>query len=298
MPVSGELRVTTTRPNYDSPLRYPGGKSSLTGFLSGVLDALRMTDATYVEPFAGGAGAGISLLLQGRVGRIVINDRDPAVFAFWSALTRDGERFADRVEEVSLSLDEWRAQRAIYGRGSSAASDPFELGFAFFYLNRTNRSGILNAGVIGGQAQAGRYKLDARFNRERLAHRLRSIYQLRDQIEVTSDDGRAVIERFASAPDAFMYVDPPYVQAGGSLYLNSFTESDHALLATCLNRNSRASWVLTYDDVDLIRGLYGERYLTTFELNYAARNRGKASELMILSDTLSETLIRSDPEDS
>jgi DNA adenine methylase len=292
MSTAGGLGVTTTRPSYDSPLRYPGGKSSLTGFLSRALDALELESATYVEPFAGGAGAGISLLLQGRVARIVINDLDPAVHAFWSSITTRGDEFAERVESVPLTLDEWRLQRAVYQRGPGVSVDSFDLGFAFFYLNRTNRSGVLNAGVIGGQAQSGRYKIDARFSREGLASRLRSIFALRHLIEVTSDDGRVVIERHATSENTLLYVDPPYVQMGGSLYLNSFKESDHALLATCLNRNAGANWILTYDDVPLIRDLYEDRYLTTFELNYAARNRGKASELMIVSDPLQQVLVR------
>lgn len=292
MSIAGALEVTTTRPSNDSPLRYPGGKSSLTGFLSRALDALELVGSTYVEPFAGGAGAGISLLLQERVARIVINDLDPAVHAFWSSITTRGEEFAQRVESVPLTLDEWRMQRAVYQRGPVASVDRFDLGFAFFYLNRTNRSGVLNAGVIGGQGQSGRYKIDARFNREGLASRLRSIFALRDSIEVTSDDGRAVIERHAADKNTLLYVDPPYVQMGGSLYLNSFKESDHALLATCLNRNAGANWILTYDDVQLIRDLYQDRYLTTFELNYSARNRGKASELMIVSNPLQQALVR------
>ena len=283
--------VRTTRPSSDSPLRYPGGKSSLTGFLSNAIESRGLDGTTYVEPFAGGAGAGITLLLQGRVAKIVINDLDPAVHAFWSSVTTRGEEFAVRVENVPLSLEEWRAQREVYSRSASGGRDEFDLGFAFFYLNRTNRSGVLNAGVIGGQAKSGTYKIDARFNREGLASRLRAIAALRTSIEVTALDGRAVIEKFAGRENTFLYVDPPYVQMGGSLYLNSFSESDHSLLATCLNRNAGANWILTYDDVQLIRDLYEDRYLTTFELNYSARSRRKASELIILSDPLREALV-------
>jgi len=285
------LEVATTRPSYDSPLRYPGGKSSLTGFLGRALEARNLLGATYVEPFAGGAGAGISLLLQERVARIVINDLDPAVYAFWSAVTTRGEEFIERLENVPLTLEEWRLQRGVYSRGPLDTVNTFDLGFAFFYLNRTNRSGVINAGVIGGQAQSGTYKIGARFNRDGLTSRIRSIFAKRDSIEVTSLDGRAVIERFATASNTLMYVDPPYVQMGGSLYLNSFKETDHALLATCLNRNAGANWILTYDDVPLIRELYEDRYVTAFELNYSARNTGKASELMILSDPLRSALV-------
>lgn len=280
------LTVKTTRALYDSPLRYPGGKSSLTAFLAEALKVADLPQSTYVEPFAGGAGAGISLLIQDRVERIVINDLDPAVFSFWSSLTENGDDFIERVEHIPLTLDEWRAQRSIYATPSRYST--MELGLAFFYLNRTNRSGVLNAGVIGGQKQDGRYKLDARFNRDELIRRLQRIHALRDRISVSSEDGRALVERYSNTPRTFLYIDPPYVQAGGSLYLNAFSETDHALLATCLNRHSKAHWVLTYDDDPLIRELYEARYSTTFELNYSARDVLRATERMVLSDAMRE----------
>lgn len=284
------LDVKTTRPQYDSPLRYPGGKSSLSAFLGQAIATAKIEEATYVEPFAGGAGAAITLLLQEHVAHVVINDLDPAVYSFWRAVVEDGPRFVDRVRDVPLTLDEWRAQKQVYAAGRAAGVYSFELGFSFFYLNRTNRSGVLNAGVIGGQAQSGRYKIDARFNRERLSSRIESIYELRDKILISSRDGRAVIEEYAARPEAFLYVDPPYVQMGGSLYLSSFTEADHTFLAMCLNRNSAANWVLTYDDTQLIRDLYQDRYQETFSLIYSARNMGVASELMVVSDRMRDSM--------
>ncbi|KHK96646.1 hypothetical protein LK09_14400 [Microbacterium mangrovi] len=285
------LDVKTTRPQYDSPLRYPGGKSSLSAFLGEAIAKAEIEGVTYVEPFAGGAGAAITLLLQDRVERVVINDLDPAVYSFWRAVVDEGPRFTATLQAVPLTLNEWRAQKQTYASGRAAGGYSFELGFAFFYLNRTNRSGVLNAGVIGGQQQSGRYKIDARFNREKLTSRIDSISKLRERITVSSRDGRAVIEEYASLPEVFLYVDPPYVQMGGSLYLNSFTEADHTFLAMCLNRNSSANWVLTYDDTQLIRDLYDERYQETFSLIYSARNMGVATELMVLSDRMRDSMI-------
>ena len=289
------LDVKTTRPQYDSPLRYPGGKSSLSAFLGQAIERAEIEGVTYVEPFAGGAGAAITLLLQERVDRVVINDLDPAVYSFWRAVTEEGPRFTTNVRTVPLTLDEWRAQKQIYAAGRGVGEYSFDLGFSFFYLNRTNRSGVLNAGVIGGQQQSGRYKIDARFNRERLATRIQSISNLRDKIIVSSRDGRAIIEEYATSPNAFLYVDPPYVQMGGSLYLNSFTEADHTFLAMCLNRNASANWVLTYDDTKLIRDLYQDRYQETFSLIYSARNMGVATELMVLSDRMRDSMISRQP---
>lgn len=284
------IDVKTTRPSYSSPLRYPGGKSSLADFLGNVIAAMPVQPANFVEPFAGGAGAAVSLLLSGRVRSIVINDLDPAVFAFWNSLTADGANLLARVRDIQLTLAEWERQREAYKDGIEGRRNQLDLAVAFFYLNRTNRSGVLNAGVIGGKSQSGRYKIDARFNRDQLLTRLTLLHDLRDRITVTSQDGRSVVEAYATDVDSFLYVDPPYVQMGGSLYLNSFTELDHALLALCLNRHSSANWVLTYDDVQLIRDLYAHRISTRFSLHYSANNRGLATELMVVSDPVAAAL--------
>jgi DNA adenine methylase len=169
-----------------SPLRYPGGKSALAGLFADIIAELDLHGPVYVEPYAGGAGAGIALLRTGIVDRIVVNDIDPAVHAFWVAVTQRNVELVERVRTVSLTVEEWRRQREVYRTGGEG--DVLKLGFAFFFLNRTNRSGVLNAGVIGGQAQTGNYKIHARFNRDTLAERLTAIGGLADRIEVT--DGR------------------------------------------------------------------------------------------------------------
>lgn len=270
-----------------SPLRYPGGKSALAGLFADLLGAMNLTGATYIEPYAGGAGAGIALLREGLVDRLVINDIDPAVHAFWSSAVADTEALLDRVNTVPLTLTEWHRQRDIYRAGTAG---DFELGFAFFYLNRTNRSGVLNAGVIGGQAQTGTYKIDARFNRATLTERLRAVGDLADRIEVTDLDGRTVIQRYANDPRAFMYIDPPYVRAGSRLYLNAFERRDHQALAVAVNAISKAHWLLTYDVAPLIEHLYRDHYLAHLALNYSARHPGTADELIVASPAVAAVL--------
>ncbi|MBX3100771.1 MAG: DNA adenine methylase [Salinibacterium sp.] len=265
-----------------SPLRYPGGKSKLAGFFADVILEAGMQDVTYVEPFAGGAGAGLALLASGLVDRVVINDLDPAVHSFWSSVRNEPVEFARRIESVPLTLSEWDRQRQIYK--SADGRDPLKLGFAFFYLNRTNRSGVLHAGVIGGKSQSGTYKMDARFNRGELARRIRAIGSQADQIELTYDDGRKCVEKWAPMRGTFLYVDPPYVVAGGSLYLNAFDDRDHAILARTMNERASDRWLLTYDDAPLVRDLYRERPIFEFELHYSAHRVGKARELLIASD--------------
>ncbi|MGB2711728.1 MAG: DNA adenine methylase [Conexibacter sp.] len=280
--------VASRRYGTASPLRYPGGKAALAGLFGDVIGLLGMDEARYVEPYAGGAGAGIALLQQGLVGHLVINDIDPAVHAFWRAVVEQNEQFVELVRSVPLSIAEWRHQREIYRRGD--ASDVMRLGFAFFYLNRTNRSGVLNAGVIGGQAQTGQYKIDARFNRDTLVQRLQEIGALADRITVSDLDGRTVIQRYAGDRSTFMYIDPPYVQAGSQLYLNAFDARDHRALASVVNQIDGAHWLVTYDGAPLIERLYESKFRATLALNYSARYPGRAEELLVASPLVAGAL--------
>jgi DNA adenine methylase len=264
-----------------SPLRYPGGKAALAGFFDDIFSRLGLRKVRYVEPYAGGAGAGIILLQQGAVERLVINDIDPAVYCFWRSVVDSPHEFMERIAKVPLTVEEWRRQKKIY-RGADE-SDVLALGFAFFYLNRTNRSGILNAGPIGGMNQSGNYKINARFNRQQLIDRIDAIGALSSKIIVSSIDGRAVFDKYVGKSSTFVYVDPPYVDMGGSLYLNAFTHRDHADLASSLDKAADGKWILTYDPSDFVRRLYQSHQIREYELSYSARRTGKARELLIAS---------------
>ena len=189
----------------------------------------------------------MALLVTGQVERVVINDLDPAIYAFWSTLVADPNGLIARIRNIKLSVAEWKRQREVYL--ACDLSDLESLGFATFYLNRTNRSGVLNAGPIGGLDQSGNYKIDARFNRLQLAERVRVLGLYADQIAVSSCDGRSVIEKYGRSRTAFIYADPPYFEKAGSLYLNAFNEKDHQELAKTLNGCASGSWLLTYDNV-------------------------------------------------
>lgn len=267
-----------------SPLRYPGGKGALYPRLRWLIREMGLAGGTYVEPYAGGAGAGLALLLTGQVDSIVINDLDPAMYAFWKSVTHDPNRYIDELQSVPLNVDEWRRQREIYS--SNDSSDLFALGFATFYLNRTNVSGVLNGGPIGRLDQTGKYKIDARFNKDGLAERFRLIGLYADAIAVTNVDGAEVIRTYAPNPDAFIYADPPYFEKAGSLYLNSFRPQDHATLAQALNEAADSNWVLTYDHVPQVEDLYPDRQRVEFTLNYSAHRVVKATELAVFSLSL------------
>lgn len=271
-----------------SPLRYPGGKSAMTDFLASTMSHLGLRKPTYVEPYAGGAGAALALLDRGDVARIVINDLDPAIFAVWDSIVNNTDSFLKLIRETPVTLAEWDKQKLVYKEGPSAGI--LALGFATFFLNRTNRSGVLNAGVIGGRAQTGTYRIGARYNKKSLTARILEIGEQSDKIEVTNKDGLETIRDHLGNSTSFIYADPPYFDKGSYLYLNAFGDKDHESLAAVLNSSPNGNWLLSYDNVQEIVALYPDRFQGTFSLNYSAHRSGKARELLICSDVLRQLL--------
>lgn len=269
--------------NY-SPLRYPGGKSRLAAFISLLIQKSNIENPIYVEPFAGGAGVALSLLLNSIVDEIVINDYDKAIYSVWRALLTETEPFIRLIENTPLTVEEWKTQKRIYNEQRNKYS--LELGFAAFYLNRTNRSGILsNAGPIGGFDQTGNYLIDARFNRAELVKRVREIARHKAKIHLYNKDIRAFLKNYMPKYQdrAFIYFDPPYYKKGKALYKNFFSPSDHQEIYERICELN-CPWLVTYDDVPEIREIYSSYIGKRYDLIYSLANNGKNSELMFLSD--------------
>lgn len=264
-----------------SPLRYPGGKTFLFPFFDGVIKDNGLEKITYIEPFAGGAGAALALLMSGKVDHIVINDLDKAIYAFWKSAVFNSARFIKKIRSTPVTVQEWRKQKEIY---NDPKTTQFNLGFATFFLNRTNTSGILDGGPIGGLKQKGKYKIDARFNKEMLVKRIRQIALFKDQISVFNKDGLELIGEYLNKKNTFIYLDPPYFEKGATLYLNHYQKEDHKALAQKLNSHPDAFWLLTYDNKKEIKSLYPDRRIVNFSLNYNAYESRKGREVMILSD--------------
>lgn len=275
-------------PITDSPLRYPGGKSQLTPFVIELLRANCLLGGTYVEPFAGGCGIAWSLLLNGYVSQVWINDIDPAIYAFWSCVLNNTGDFCDRIESVDVTMDEWHRQRAIY---FSSRPKRIDLAFATFFLNRTNRSGILRGGVIGGKDQLGSYKLDCRFRKAELIRKIRRISLYRDQVSLSQLDAAEFIgSRVSEAPRrSLINIDPPYYRQGPDLYCSFYTHEDHVALAGLI-RKIKQPWILTYDDSDPIRKIYARRKIYELSLLYSAQVKRVGTELLYASSRISVPL--------
>ncbi len=270
---------------YLSPLRYPGGKARLAPYLTRLINAQNPSPSQYAEPFAGGAGAALRLLYDGTVEQIHLNDLNPGIAAFWRASLDLPNQFCHSIQTVPLTIDEWHHQSSIYANPSG--HDDFDLGFATFYLNRTNRSGILNARPIGGFEQLGRWKIDARFNRDALCARIQAIADLRHRIYITEYDALYFLTSIQNiAEDVFVYADPPYLVQGEGLYLHAFDANAHLQLANVL-AEANFPWILTYDDDPRITDLlYNGGRCATFDIAHTAHKQHVGTEAVIYSQHL------------
>ena len=281
---------------HDSPLRYPGGKATLAEFLSRTIEANDLTGCSYFEPYAGGAGAALRLLRKRCVSELWLNDLDRWIFACWSAVLYNSERFVEGIQSVPLTVAEWRRQKQIYLQADFSKS--FEVGFSTFYLNRCNRSGILHgAGPIGGYAQTGEWKIGARFNRKNLASRVQAVARQRDQIHIYNLDAleflRMHVTRERRQKRVFTYLDPPYYLNGNRLYMSSYSDPEHQSLARYIKRQHDLKWAMSYDDHYFIRKLYAGFVISDLPIQYSVNRRQRTEELMItpshvrLPDTIS-----------
>ena len=276
-------------PTFYSPLRYPGGKAKLTGFLAAVIEANGLTGGHYVEPYAGGGGAALRLLCEEYVDAITINDADPRVYAFWIAVTKFNDAMTEMLSGVDVSVEEWHRQREIYE--AADLRSPTKLGFATFFLNRTTRSGIIhNGGPIGGFDQTGNYGIDARFNKSELTTRIRRIGAYGERITVSMLDGLDLLKnlnrKHRQSRNVFIYLDPPYFAKGPELYMNRFSSEEHRLLAAYLAAPRNFKWLMTYDNVPEIGSLYQHQQQQPFSLQYSAINARTGQELLIHPDSL------------
>lgn len=268
-----------------TPLRYPGGKARFAPLIAEVITANNLTGGHYLEPYAGGAGVALSLLIDGVVEHIHINDADPAIAVFWRIATKDTSRLIAMITSESITMDAWHHWRSVM-LGQTSGSE-LERGFATLFMNRTNRSGILKGGVIGGKGQTGNYKIDARFMRDELCLRLERIGNYSSGIHVYEEDAHELLMRCQEfLPEkSLVYLDPPYYVKGAGLYRNFYKHDDHVRIAKLLYDGDHFNrpWVVSYDNVDEIKEMYAYTKPYAYGLSYTAQRRYTGSEVMFFS---------------
>lgn len=272
---------------HHTPLRYPGGKAKLAAFVKKIIEQNDLVDGQYAEPYAGGAGIALELLFHEYVSRVHINDISRPVFAFWKSVLDHTDHLAKLIRDTRPAVAEWDKQKRILSHPDD--HDDLKLGFATFFLNRTNRSGILNGGIIGGRDQTGPWKIDARYNAPELIFRIESIANLRGRISLSCEDAVDFLQtRVGSLPaKTLVYLDPPYYKKGKDLYLDYYTPDDHERIAQFVTKRiRRQKWIVSYDNVSPIHSLYSECNHITYELGYSARDVRAGSEVMFFCDRL------------
>ncbi|MBK7853939.1 MAG: DNA adenine methylase [Bacteroidetes bacterium] len=264
-----------------SPLRYPGGKAKLAEFVKSIFDKNELIGGCYVEPYAGGASVALSLLFNNYASKIIINDFDKSIFAFWHSVINETDELCKMITDTKVSMTTWKQQKQIQKQKEEAPL--LLLGFSTFFLNRTNRSGIINAGVIGGNEQKGNYKIDARFNKTELVKRIQQIGKLENRIMLYNLDAIKLIKKISKRlPEkTLIYFDPPYYLKGKELYVNHYKHDDHLLVSKMINGIAEHKWLVSYDNEKEIRNLYKNNKKFVYSLHYSAVNATTGTEVMI-----------------
>jgi DNA adenine methylase len=270
---------------YATPLRYPGGKAKLANFIKLIYQQNKLLDGHYAETYAGGAGVALSLLFLEYASEIHINDLSKPVYAFWHSVLYETEEFCDLIRGTQITIEEWHRQKAIQGCAETASL--LELGFSTFFLNRTNRSGIITGGVIGGKGQSGVWKMDARFNKSDLIDRIKKIARYRRRINLYNEDASDFLRTILPNLPArtLCYLDPPYFVKGQGLYEDYYQAKDHAEIARLISQITHP-WIVSYDNAPEIAELYKSYRSVAYNLSYSAADRYRGAEIMFFSEGL------------
>lgn len=256
---------------YCSPLRYPGGKGCIFPFISSLFSENDLIGGAYSEPYAGGGGLALRLLYEEYISHAYINDLDISIYAFWNSVVNMSAEFCEWVEAIPVTIKTWHYCKEILGNKEQATE--FELGVATFFLNRTNVSGVIKGGVIGGLSQNGKYKIDARFNKEDLIKRVKKIGVFRNRITITNKDGILFVKDLSERKkNVLIYLDPPYYEKGQGLYMNAYADEDHRQLSAYVS-NMNTPWIISYDNHDFIKQLYSKNRIISHQLSQSTSNR-------------------------
>lgn len=265
---------------FSTPLRYPGGKGKFSHFIKQIFEVNNLHDGHYAEPYAGGAGVALELMFHEYASVIHINDLDPAIFSFWQSVVYHTDDICRVINDTPVTMENWHKFKAVLANPHDCSV--IDLAMATFFLNRTNRSGILKAGVIGGKEQAGKWKLDVRYNKPDLIKRIELIGKYKNRIRLYNEDAFGFIGNIIPTlpHKSLTYLDPPYYIKGSGLYRNFYVHDDHVQIASALDSIDKP-WIVSYDNVDEIKEIYSKYHQDEYFLSYTAQQKKKGSEVMI-----------------
>lgn len=271
-----------------SILRYPGGKTQLAKFVSNLITINKMKNPIYCEPFSGGSGVSMELLLTNKVDSVILNDLDPSIYSIWFAILHDTDKLIDTVQSMPITMDEWYRHKDIYSELKDIPVYDFRLAVSALFLNRTNRGGIITGGPIGGYAQKSKYSLDCRFNKAGIVKKIHTIAEQRHRIRLYMLDAKDLINDILlqeSLEQLFTFFDPPYYKQGQALYKNAFNHEDHVSLSETIKKMDKYKWIATYDECPEIKSIYADYRLYTYKLRYSVNQFREANEYLFASPT-------------
>lgn len=270
-----------------SPLRYPGGKGKLFQFVKDLVIHNKLDGGSYAEPYAGGASIALGLLIEDYVSEIYINDYDKSIYSFWHSVLRETDEFIRRIWDTPVDMKQWKKQKLIQQNKNDY--DYLDLGFSTFFLNRTNRSGIIRGGVIGGNNQTGNYLIDARFNKQELVRRINTIANHGKHIKIYRQDALKFISETIpnKKSKGLVFLDPPYYVQGSKLYTSFYKHGDHVRVAEAIKKSVLKHWIVTYDNVEAINEIYDLKNKIVYDLRYSVSHESPSgSEVLFYSQNI------------
>ncbi|RXJ54557.1 DNA adenine methylase [Candidatus Marinarcus aquaticus] len=277
---------------FNSPLRYPGGKNKLAAFIANICIDNKI-NGHYVEPYSGGASVALFLLLEGYVNRITINDKDRSIYAFWYSLLYKTDELCQLIENTEVSIDEWKKQKEVQVHKDH--ENLLTLGFSTLFLNRTNRSGIITAGVMGGLEQNGNYLIDCRFNKAEIIRRIKKIAKRKNDIDLYKKDAIELIDKVQSESldnNIIFYFDPPYYDKGSSLYMNHYKKDNHREVSEKIKQIKNIRWIVSYDNVPEIQKLYSGCSKKEYSFMHTAHSSRLGKEILFFSENVIQPKIK------
>ncbi len=279
-----------------SPLRYPGGKNKLSAFIAKIC-VDNSINGLYVEPYAGGASVALFLLFEGFVNKIIINDKDRSIYAFWHSVINKPKELCELIDRTEVTIENWYKLREVQKLKNKA--DLLNLGFSTLFMNRTNRSGIINGGPIGGYEQLGDYKIDCRFNKEEIKRRIINIASRKKDIKLYRKDALKLIdliEEKADKENTVIYFDPPYYLKASSLYMNHYSNDNHETVCNRIKNISNIRWIVSYDNVPEIQNLYSNFEKKEYSFKHTAYKVREGKEILFFSDNITiANIIKNNP---
>jgi DNA adenine methylase len=277
-----------------TPLRYPGGKSRA---VKHILPLIPEDCGELCSPFLGGGSVELAVAERGT--RVHAYDLFEPVVWFWQALLQDPDQLAEIADDYRVHHPEYFTQKKdeppVPVRGllkedfhrlrAELRKDytfSFENAAKFYAINRSSFSG---ATFSGGWSKRASY---ARFTDSSI-ERIKNFNE--PNLSVECADFKDSIPKH---PNAFLYLDPPYLLGEDKDRLygdngSTHTGFDHKALYEILSQ--RKGWVLSYNNCPEICDLYKDYEIIEAEWAYGMKNVGIKGEKKTMGSS-SEILIR------